>query len=124
MNSLRPYHPQPSRIPADIIRGDSCDTWRSMNPLTGICSACTTVPGYIYASPNGEKIRRAMGHRAVVPPGHGGCGNAFSYRALAPAGAGNVGFRQTANYSLLTANWTYTFSAKEPTLAHGITTPI
>ena len=37
--------------------------------------------------------------------------NASGYRYVFPHG--DSGFRQTANYSLLTANWTFTFSAKE-----------
>jgi len=53
---------------------------KSMNPLSGIWNEPATVPGYCYASPNGDN---------------------------------NVGSRPTANYSLLTANWTFTFSAKE-----------
>ena len=53
---------------------------KSMNPLPGIWDEPATVPGYCYASPNGEN---------------------------------NDGSRATANYSLLTANWTFTFSAKE-----------
>ncbi len=60
-------------------------------------------------------------YRAIVPPGHGGRGVALSYRALAPGGAGfccrictgTSESRPTAHYSLLTANSTYTFSAKE-----------
>jgi len=62
MPTILTYRPQHPHIPADIIRGDTCDTWRSMNPLTGICSACTTVPGYIYASPNGEGNTRPFVH--------------------------------------------------------------
>ena len=53
---------------------------RPMNPLLGIWNEPANVPGYCYASPNGEI---------------------------------NDGSRPTANYSLLTANWTFTFSAKE-----------
>ncbi len=57
----RPYRPQPPRIPADIIREDTC-TRRCMNPLTGIWPACATVPGYRYASPNGEGYPAAILH--------------------------------------------------------------
>ncbi len=58
----RPYRPQPPRIPADIIREDTCDTRRCMNPLTGIWPACATVLGYRYASPNGEGYPAAILH--------------------------------------------------------------
>ena len=69
-----------------------------MNPRSGISPAHRTVPGYCYASSDGEDGKR---------------GGILSYLALAPIGAGDVGSRPTANYSLLTANWSYTFSAKE-----------
>ncbi|MBR6174386.1 MAG: hypothetical protein IKQ52_02195, partial [Bacteroidales bacterium] len=61
-----------------------------------------------------------VSYRASVPAGHAGRGVALSYRALAPGGAGFYRIctgtsesRLTAHYSLLTANSTYTFSAKE-----------
>ncbi len=62
-----------------------------------------------------------VSYRASVPAGHAGRGVALSYRALAPGGAGfccrictgTSESRPTAHYSLLTANSTYTFSAKE-----------
>ena len=70
--------------------------------------------------------RRSAGHAAIhpVPPLKGLPGTRatdVSYRALAPGGAGfcyrictgTSESRLTANYSLLTANWTFTFSAKE-----------
>mgnify|MGYP002522832571 CR=1 FL=1 len=78
MTRHRPYHP--------------------MNPRSGISPAHRTVPGYCYASSDGEDGKR---------------GGILSYLALAPIGAGDVGSRPTANYSLLTANWSFTFSAKE-----------
>ena len=76
-----------------------------MNPYSGISPVPASAPG----------------HRAVVPPGQGGRRVALSYRALAPGGAGfcyrictgTSEARPTAHYSLLTANSTYTFSAKE-----------
>ena len=67
------------------------------NPLPGISPAPTTAPG----------------NQAVVPSGHGGRRVTLSYRALAPTGAGANTSHPTANYSLLTANSSYTFSAKE-----------
>ena len=69
---------------------------------------------------------RQAGYAAThpVPPLKGLPGTRatdVSYRALAPGGAGTgrrvctgtSESRLTANYSLLTANWTFTFSAKE-----------
>ena len=51
MNRPRSYCSPPL---AALIRADTCDPRRSMNPLTGIWPACATVPGYRYASPDGE----------------------------------------------------------------------
>ena len=67
-------------------------------------------------------------YRAIVPSGHAGRGVALSYRALAPGGAGfcyrictgTSESRPTAHYSLLTANSTYTFSAKEKDIETGL----
>ena len=68
-----------------------------------------------------------VSYRASVPAGHAGRGVALSYRALAPGGAGFYRIctgtsesRLTAHYSLLTANSTYTFSAKEKDLETGL----
>jgi len=69
-----------------------------------------------------------VSYRAFVPAGHAGCGLALSYRALAPGGAGfcyrictgTSESRLTAHYSLLTANSSYTFSAKEKDLETGL----
>ena len=61
-HSYRPQLPQPT---AYIIRADTCDTRKST-------PSCAT----------------ARGHRAVVPPRHGGRGVPLTYRALAPAEAG------------------------------------
>ena len=64
----------------------------------------------------------SVSYRASVPSGHAGCGLALSYRASSPDGESlpfgieenpSVTSAPTANYSLLTADWTYTFSAKE-----------
>ena len=68
-----------------------------------------------------EPRTASVSYRASVPAGHAGRGVALSYRALAPGGAGTgrrvctgtSESRPTAHYSLLTANSTYTFSAKE-----------
>ncbi len=67
-------------------------------------------------------------YRAIVPPGHGGRGVPLTYRALAPGGAGfcyrictgTSESRLTAHYSLLTANSSYTFSAKEKDVETGL----
>ena len=85
----------PPAAPADFIRVDTCDT-RRCTP------SCAT----------------ARGHRAVVPPGHGGRGVPLTYRALAPAGAViRCGTLTVSSYILHSTSyilhWTYTFSAKE-----------
>ena len=80
----------------------------------------------IHPSPPLQGLRgtraATVSYRASVPAGHGSHGVAPSYRALAPHGAGlasgieghrSDAARPTANYSLLTANSSYTFSAKE-----------
>ena len=98
MTRHQPYLPPLPQTTAALIRVDTCDTRRST-------PSCAT----------------ARGNRAVVPPGHSGRGVPLSYRALAPGGAGfcyrictgTSESRPTAHYSLLTANSTYTFSAKE-----------
>ena len=90
MTRHQPYCPQTAQIPAALIRVETCDTWKAMPARTS-----------------------ATGHRAVVPLGQGGRGETPSYRASAPAGAGDVGSHATVHCSLLTVHWTYTFSAKE-----------
>ena len=62
MARRRTYRPQIPQNSADITRADTCDPRRSMNPLTGIWPACATVPGYRYASPNGEGCPAAIVH--------------------------------------------------------------
>ncbi len=60
-----------------------------MNPLTGIWVTHHTALGYRHASPDEESLPLPIeGNHSEV-------------------------HQQTANYSLLTANWTFTFSAKE-----------
>ena len=106
MNHHQPYRPHASQIPADLIRADTRDTRRHVpSPLKGLPGTRATDVSY----------------RASVPAGHGGRGVPLTYRALAPGGAGfccrictgTSKSRLTANYSLLTANSYYTFSAKE-----------
>ena len=91
MSRHQPYRPPLPQIPADPLRGNLCDSHdpqRCVPPLKGP-----------------HETRAAF----------------VSYRALAPGGAGfccrictgTSESRLTANYSLLTANWTFTFSAKE-----------
>ena len=91
MPTIQPYRPQPPQIPAGPLCGNPCDSRdprRCVPPLKGLPGTRTTD---------------------------------VSYRALAPGGAG-IGHRictgasvsrLTAHYSLLTANSTFTFSAKE-----------
>ena len=84
MFSPTTYSPMTSRKPVDILHADTCDTRRSMNPLTGICPTHRTSRGYRHASPNGDRL----------PSENEG------YRSDAP--------QPTANYSLLTANSSFT----------------
>ncbi len=87
------YSPLTLQNPANFLRADTCDTQR-----------------YV-AAPHPSPLKGLPGTRATD----------VSYRALAPGGAGicyrictgTSESRPTANYSLLTANSTYTFSAKE-----------
>jgi len=82
MNRRQSYNPQ---FPADIIREDTCDTRRPMNPLTGICPTHRTPRGYRHASPNGDRL----------PSGIEGCHSDVP--------------QPTANYSLLTDNSSFAF---------------
>jgi len=65
MNHLHPYCPQPPRPSVSLIRVDTRDTRRCMNPLTGIWPACATVPGYRYASPHGEGCPATIVHYSL-----------------------------------------------------------
>ena len=103
MTRHRPYRPQTERISADMIRVDTCDTRRFMNPSTGISPAHCT----------------ALGHRAVVPPGHDDCGGTLPYRALAPVGAGGSPTNVHCTLYIVHCS-TYTFSAKERDLETGL----
>ena len=112
MSHRQPYHLQ---ILADRVLVATCDmrryptvqpiSSRLLQPLKGLQKPRATDVSY----------------RASVPAGHAGRGVALSYRALAPGGAGfcyrictgTSESRLTAHYSLLTANSSYTFSAKE-----------
>ncbi len=117
MNHDRTYRPVPY-VPAPRLR----DADGSM------CQASRRSAGHAATHPvqplKGLPETRAtdVSYRASVPAGHGGRGVAPSYRALAPGGAGlpsgiegrrSDAARPTANYSLLTAHSSYTFSAKE-----------
>ena len=113
MNHHQPYRPHASQIPADLIRADTRDTRRHVpSPLKGLPGTRATDVSY----------------RASVPAGHGGRGVPLTYRALAPGGAGfcyrictgTSESRSTAHYSLLTANSSYTFSAKEKDTETGL----
>ena len=54
MTRHQPYRLQISQISADLIRIDTCDTRRSMNPRPGIWDEPATIPSYCYASPGGD----------------------------------------------------------------------
>jgi RHS repeat-associated protein len=63
----------------------------------------------------------SVSYPTSVPAGHDGCGLAPSYRALSPYGEslpcetnGNISVSQSPDHcSLITAHWSFTFSAKE-----------
>jgi len=112
MSTTATYNPLTSQNLAYVIRVDTRDTRRYLAaprpspPLQGLRGTHPAADFY----------------QASVPAGHGSHGVAPSYRALAPHGAGlasgieghrSDAARPTANYSLLTANSSYTFSAKE-----------
>ena len=90
MSSILTYSPPPQQNPVDVIRVDTCDTRRF--PIAPSTTSCPVQP-----------LKGLRGNRAHI----------LSYRAFAPAGAGANASHSTANYSLLTANSSYTFSAKE-----------
>ena len=94
------------------------------------CARYAEIPPVQPLKGHRETRASSVSYRASVPAGHAGCGLALSYRASSPDGEslpfvieGNpsVTSAPTANYSLLTANWTYTFSAKEKDPETGLT---
>ena len=109
------YSPSPLQNPAGILRADPCDPRR--HPVAPSTAPCPVPP-----------LKGLRGNRA----------HSLSYRALVPAGAGSVHWKQTtteqhlrgrrwlhtsptAHYSLLTANsLSYTFSAKEKDVETGL----
>ena len=96
MNHHQPYRPHASQIPADLIRADTRDTRRHVpSPLKRLPGTRATDVSY----------------RALAPGGAG-----FSYRIC----TGTSESRPTAHYSLLTANSSYTFSAKEKDTETGL----
>ena len=91
MSRHQPYRPPLPQIPADPLRGNPCDSHdpqRCVQPLKGLPGTRATDVSY----------------RALAPGGAG-----FCYRIC----TGTSESRPTAHYSLLTANSSYTFSAKE-----------
>ena len=117
MNHDRTYRPVPY-VPAPRLR-DADGSMRQAPRRSAGYAATHPVPPL-----KGLPGTRAtdVSYRASVLAGHAGRGVALSYRALAPGGAGlpsgiegrrSDAARPTANYSLLTANSYYTFSAKE-----------
>ncbi len=110
MPATRTYSPLTPQNPAESLQTNTCRSAghaaiHPVQPLKGLPGTRATDVSY----------------RASVPAGHAGRGVALSYRALAPSGAGfcyrictgTSESRLTANFSLLTANSSYTFSAKE-----------
>ncbi len=71
MNHPQQYPPPLSPIPADPLRGNSCnsrDPWSPMNPLTGIRATHRTTYGYREASPDGDSLpSRITATHPVVP---------------------------------------------------------
>ena len=47
---------EPSQASAEIIRADTCDTRRWMNPLAGIMSTHRNALGHRYSSPHGDGV--------------------------------------------------------------------
>ena len=74
------YSPPTSQNPMEILRADTRDTRRPMNPLTGICPTHRTPRGYRHASPHGDRLRLGIAERHSDVP------------------------QSTAHYSLLTAH--------------------
>ena len=116
MNHDRTYRPVP-HVPAPCLQDANGSIRQAPRRFAGYAAIHPVQPM------KGLPGTRAtdVSYRASVPAGHAGRGVALSYRALAPGGAGfcyricagTSESRPTANYSLLTANSTYTFSAKE-----------
>ena len=105
------YSPLPLQTQADCLQPYTCRYARyaeinPVQPLKGLRETRAVSVSYL----------------ASVPAGHGGCGIALFYRALAPHGA-TLPFRITTTHSvvpqfilnseILILNWTFTFSAKE-----------
>ena len=71
MNHPQPYPPPLSPIPADPLRGNSCDSRdprRPMNPLAGIYPSHRNYPGYRHSSPDGDSLPfRITATHSVVP---------------------------------------------------------
>ena len=91
MPATRPYRPQSRRLPLNLfleIRAIRAIRGNPVQPLKGLPGTRATDVSY----------------RALAPGGAG-----FCYRIC----TGTSEFRLTAHYSLLTANSSYTFSAKE-----------
>jgi len=122
MNHDRTYRPVPY-VPAPRLRG--ADGSMRQAPCRSAGYAATHPVPPLKGLPGTRATD--VSYRASVPAGHAGRGVALSYRALAPGGAGFYRIctgtsesRLTAHYSLLTANSTYTFSAKEKDLETGL----
>ena len=89
MPVTRTYCPPPPQNPADVIRADTCDPRRLMNPLAGITALHRNTIGYRHSSPNGDSLL-------------------FGITAMHPVVPQSI-----LNSEFLILNWSYTFSAKE-----------
>ena len=70
MPVTRTYCPPPPQNPADVIRADTCDPRRLMNPLAGITALHRNTIGYRHSSPDGDSppFRITATHPVVPQP--------------------------------------------------------
>ena len=120
MTTTLAYLPPIQQIPAKHLRTDTCRYLRYAE--LSMCDADSPTRPHTYGvcpwscpAIATEPCRPAacVRERPCSPNGESGLGETPSYRASAPAGAGDVGSHATVHCSLLTVHWSYTFSAKE-----------
>ena len=71
MSSALTYSSLTLQNPADVIRADTRDTRRLMNPLAGITALHRNAPGYRYSSPHGDGVLSVFkGSRFVLLTTH------------------------------------------------------
>ena len=104
MPTTHTYRPLISQNPAKILRIDT-DNMRRFPARHGVSSPVQPLKGLW------ETRAASISYRALAPGGAG-----FCYRIC----TGTSESRPTAHYSLLTANSTYTFSAKEKDVETGL----